>query len=361
MQRLRQHIALAIDGGGVRGLIAAKALVALEEGLKGAPLIQHEQMKVLVGTSTGAIITAGIAIGMKASEIVELYLKTAQETVPPNHYYGVPDSLRGIYKAFVGLLKPSLYNSDKFREQLRDSLAKRGKNPDMTLGELQREMRPDQTLIITTVNIQERRTHFLKTYDENDAHWKVWEAVMASCAAPTVLPLVAKSDGFYADGGTGSYVNPVYIAAREALEWQRLAAKQVSLLSFGTGWLDPQVVKKQYGTPDRWRLLAWAANAVDILLGDVSRGQGFDVIHDFPDLDFRRFQVTLDRKVDLDDARQTTLDYLARQGEFVLNRARRNEYAPNPSAEIDPERLYEALQRRRESRERARRVVASSN
>ena len=63
MTPLRNNTAIAIDGGGIRGLIVARALIALEEELGGGPLIEHPQIKILAGTSTGAIITAGIALG----------------------------------------------------------------------------------------------------------------------------------------------------------------------------------------------------------------------------------------------------------------------------------------------------------
>ena len=66
MSPLRPHTALAIDGGGIKGLIVAQALIALEEELGGGPLIQRPELQIMAGTSTGAIITAAIAMGMIA-------------------------------------------------------------------------------------------------------------------------------------------------------------------------------------------------------------------------------------------------------------------------------------------------------
>src|SRR5689334_18036354 len=79
----RDHIALAIDGGGIKGLIVAQALIALEQELGSAPLIKHPAVKILAGTSTGALITAGIAIGMTAKEIAELYIQAGKKVFPP--------------------------------------------------------------------------------------------------------------------------------------------------------------------------------------------------------------------------------------------------------------------------------------
>jgi uncharacterized protein len=57
----RKNLAIAIDGGGIRGLIVTQALTALESHL-GMPL--HQRARLVVGTSTGSIIAAGIAAGL---------------------------------------------------------------------------------------------------------------------------------------------------------------------------------------------------------------------------------------------------------------------------------------------------------
>src|SRR5689334_22485677 len=79
----RDHVALAIDGGGIKGLIVAQALIALEQELGGGPLIKQPAVKILAGTSTGALITAGIAIGMTAQEIADLYIQAGHKVFPP--------------------------------------------------------------------------------------------------------------------------------------------------------------------------------------------------------------------------------------------------------------------------------------
>jgi len=53
---------LSIDGGGIRGIIPAKILVDLERRLKskGKPKQLWEYFDLVAGTSTGAIIAAGL-------------------------------------------------------------------------------------------------------------------------------------------------------------------------------------------------------------------------------------------------------------------------------------------------------------
>ncbi|MGD9511356.1 MAG: patatin-like phospholipase family protein [Geminicoccaceae bacterium] len=67
---------LAIDGGGIRGVLALEILARIEEVLgKGRPEFRLSQyFDYIAGTSTGAIIAAGLARGMKAAEITAFYL-----------------------------------------------------------------------------------------------------------------------------------------------------------------------------------------------------------------------------------------------------------------------------------------------
>ena len=53
----RDNIAIAIDGGGVKGAMVAYGIIELEKYLgleEGQPLISDPRVKVLAGTSTGA-------------------------------------------------------------------------------------------------------------------------------------------------------------------------------------------------------------------------------------------------------------------------------------------------------------------
>lgn len=73
MNPLRKNTGIAIDGGGIKGLIIARALMSLETELGCKPLINHPQIKILAGTSTGAILTGALALGMEAEAIARVY------------------------------------------------------------------------------------------------------------------------------------------------------------------------------------------------------------------------------------------------------------------------------------------------
>ncbi|QIG44494.1 patatin [Nocardioides anomalus] len=68
---------LSVDGGGVRGVVALEVLARMEQVLRdesGDPgLVLGDWFDYVGGTSTGAIIAGGIAIGLPVSRIQQLY------------------------------------------------------------------------------------------------------------------------------------------------------------------------------------------------------------------------------------------------------------------------------------------------
>lgn len=73
-----QRRILSLDGGGIRGILTLGMLENLEARLR-TELRRSEDFRLcdyfdfIGGTSTGAIIAAGLALGMPVSEIIELY------------------------------------------------------------------------------------------------------------------------------------------------------------------------------------------------------------------------------------------------------------------------------------------------
>ena len=70
---------LALDGGGIRGALSAGYLVKIETVLRERhqrpDLVLADYFDLIGGTSTGAIIAAGLALGMGAQEISDKYLE----------------------------------------------------------------------------------------------------------------------------------------------------------------------------------------------------------------------------------------------------------------------------------------------
>ena len=53
MKPFRKNVALAVDGGGIKGVLVSRALAILEDHLKQPA---YEIFSLLAGTSTGALI-----------------------------------------------------------------------------------------------------------------------------------------------------------------------------------------------------------------------------------------------------------------------------------------------------------------
>ena len=72
-----QRRLLALDGGGIRGLITLGILEKLESDIRAKT--QNPQLRLcdffdfIGGTSTGAIIASGLAIGKTAAELISFY------------------------------------------------------------------------------------------------------------------------------------------------------------------------------------------------------------------------------------------------------------------------------------------------
>ena len=65
-------MAIALDGGGMRGIIATQALSILETELGRSV---YDIFQLAVGTSTGSIISVRIAAGISAQQMARLYIQ----------------------------------------------------------------------------------------------------------------------------------------------------------------------------------------------------------------------------------------------------------------------------------------------
>src|SRR4051812_42061796 len=76
---------LALDGGGIRGLLTAGLLQRLEDILRtragGDPAFRlSDYFDLIGGTSTGSIIAAGLSLGMSATEVRDAYFELGNAT-----------------------------------------------------------------------------------------------------------------------------------------------------------------------------------------------------------------------------------------------------------------------------------------
>ena len=292
MKPFRKNLAIAIDGGGIRGVIVTKALTILEEKLE-RPL--NVLSRLYAGTSTGAIISASLASGMTAKRIHELYEELGAEIFSQS------------WRTFLFPLSRYRYSPRPLERALVSQFG------DMRLKDLWKDLSL-RDMVITAFDLLTNETCFIKPWKLQYQDWTLVKAVLASSSVPTYFPAV---EGRYIDGGVGSYANPCYLAAYElsvCLGWD---PEDTTLLSLGTG-RSPNAMRP--GEPDRMAAWDWVEPVLDAFLTSASDQQVRLVDTFFHKLDFRRFQVDMEEALPMDDpaALPILIDYGTEMGKMIL-------------------------------------------
>lgn len=236
---------LAIDGGGIRGLIPALTLAELTNRLKsrGKDEALHRYFDLIVGTSTGGIIAAGLAAphpndenqaAMTAQGLVDLYRQNGNAIFDR-------DRFRNIREAFERFTLTTIfqekYSADSLQQILQEHLG-------------DSELRDALTnVVITAYDIDSRRTVWLRGGSSINAlnddmgskhNFYFWEAARATSAAPTyfepaaVTNLATKETLSLVDGGVFANQPAVCgFAEARALGWR---SDKINVLSLGTGY-----------------------------------------------------------------------------------------------------------------------------
>ena len=286
-------------------------------------------------------------MGMDAASIAEVYQNVGQRVFPRLTPAWFPSPLKSAAELLLAVVRHSLYSNKELIRVLREIIAKQTGDSDFTLADLDKRIGPDKALILTTVNITERRTHFLKSDSPADGSWKLWEAILASSSVPPALPVWTRTEAgkpaYYTDGGVGSYGNPAYVVAQEATAFRNYRPSEVSILSFGTGWLNADNFEHEYHAPTTWRGLDWAGNAPSLFVGDTIRSQSLGILEDpaTSAIDFRRFQFELKEDIPADTyGDDATYAYMKQLGDELGRRIADNQFASESSPQYDPEGLY---------------------
>ena len=207
------HI-LSVDGGGFRGLFAAHLLKKMEETWH---IDWGRRFGLLAGTSTGAILTAGLAAGVSAADLTEFY-KTHGETIFRPRARSRFDCLR---------LCMSRYSTKTLKSLLEDVFQEK------TLGDIA------VPLVLPSVDIGNGCVHVLKSQYHGefvrDQDVRVSDAVLASCSAPTYFdPHVVNDTYQLVDGGLWAN-NPSLVAAIDAHYRLGVRLKDIRVFTIGTG------------------------------------------------------------------------------------------------------------------------------
>ncbi|GAB5388662.1 MAG: patatin-like phospholipase family protein [Alphaproteobacteria bacterium] len=245
---------LAIDGGGLRGIVPAKVLQELEERT-GKPV--SELFDMVVGTSTGGLLSLGLTTPDRANprkprysarDMVELYEGIGDQIFPKPT---TVQRLRGLFR--------DTYDPRPFERLLRQKMGNARIKESLT------------SVIVTAYDTARRGPVFMKHYKNHaeNRHFPDFltrDAIRATCSAPTYfppaeissLPQIAPDGRRFQrryeliDGGV-FMTNP---AAHAMIEAMRIKPEdtEILLVSLGTG-----IIKTPFPADDikKWGQVGW--------------------------------------------------------------------------------------------------------
>lgn len=212
---------LSINGGGIRGIIPCSVLVALEQQ---TGKLTRNLFSYVSGTSTGALLAAGVAAGVPASELLTVYTTRSQDVFTPS---GVVAEAKRVATGFM-------YDPRRLRDVLTSVFggAAAWVMNDCPIG-----------ICIPATAANGHNWYFVRDGVRNartTGAVKLMDAAVASACAPTYFdhwPATVEGKPLtFFDGGTGGLANPSYQAAVEMFEYDLFTPAETRLVSLGTGF-----------------------------------------------------------------------------------------------------------------------------
>jgi uncharacterized protein len=281
---------LSIDGGGIRGIIPARFLAAVEKEA-GRPC--HELFDLIAGTSTGGILGLGLAHmgdaemhAYSAADLVDLYRNEGAHIFNRSAAY--------VAESVDGLTKPK-YPADGIEAVLLEYFGDARLSDSLT------------NVLVTSYDTLAPGPYFFKSWIPQAKDFLMRDVARATSAAPTYFPPLLADKQTFVDGGVFAN-NPAACAWADKqklfgahpklpeLDWDY----DTMVVSLGTGNTEKRC------DPVNWGLARWARPLIDILLDGVSDAVDYQMREACPR--YHRFQTDLPGvSQEMDDASQTTI------------------------------------------------------
>jgi hypothetical protein len=263
---------LALDGGGIRGILTVEILAQVERLLceklgKDDNFVLADYFDFIAGTSTGGIIAACLSWGMKVDKIRSFYLENGREMFDK----------ACILKRF----------RHKFEDEQLSARLKAEFDGRTTLGSdklkalLMLVMRNASTDSPWPVSNNPAAKYDDRRRADCNLNLPLWQLVRASTAAPTYFPpesvMIGKTEFIFIDGGITTYNNPAFQAFLMAtvepfnLNWPA-GEDKLLIVSVGTG-TSPEANKDL--RPDEMNLLYNAGSIPSALMFAALNEQDF--------------------------------------------------------------------------------------
>jgi|SRR5680860_497658 len=270
---------LSLDGGGIRGILTLGILKEIESLVKvknGQNTTLGEYYDLICGTSTGAIIACGLAIGRSVDDMIRLYLSLGGEIFGEGRRWKI---IPREWTSFRAIFNEN-YSSNVLESFLKKEFG------EITIGDTQ------QIKCGLAINAKRADTYSLWTvanhpdgkYYEANSQLKLWELCRASSAAPYYFkPKILKLrtrlredgprqlfDSAFIDGGVSLANNPAWVSFLTAtvgsfgFKWVT-GVDNIFITSIGTG----NGLKKENPTDlKNLKALSWAPKLSDLFMAD---------------------------------------------------------------------------------------------
>lgn len=212
--------ALALTGGGYRGLFTARALHVMEEHI-GEPIGRH--FDLMCGTSIGGIVALAAAFEVPMASVVRVFEELGEDIFPP-HF--PPTTAAGKIIDLLKYSRKARHSTAPLKSAIyklidKDALLKDAIHP----------------VAIPAVNVTQGQPQVFKTRHKaewtRDWKYKAVDIALATAAAPTFFELAEVGGNLYADGGLFANA-PDLIAIHEAEHFFAVPIEAIRLLSVGT-------------------------------------------------------------------------------------------------------------------------------
>jgi len=226
---------LALDGGGIRGVVTLEILAEIERRLqkklgRGEDFVLADYFDYIAGASTGAIIAACLSLGIRVSDVLSFYIESG-----PLMFSKVRLFRRFWYK----------YDSTPLAKMLQKKFGADTEFGSERLKTLLMLVLRDATTDSPWPLSNNPNAHYNTPPTRPGCNLKfpLWQLVRASTAAPTYFPpevIHIDHDFIFVDGGVTMYNNPAFqlflMATSEPyrLLWPTGQSKML-LISVGTG------------------------------------------------------------------------------------------------------------------------------
>jgi patatin-like phospholipase/acyl hydrolase len=242
---------ISIDGGGIRGIVAATILNKLEEALQ-KPL--YKCTDIIAGTSTGGLIACGLTVPddvginpqYNTDEIIDVYRNLGDVVFIRSFWHKI--------KTLWGLIGPK-YKIDGLDKVLQSKFA------DIKLEKALTH------IVLCTYDLYSRQPVVFSSEDPILNKITMKEACMGTSSVPTFFPSVLAStenNKFnLIDGGIFA-VNPALCAM--ALAKQKHPNAKINVVSIGNGSSNNPL---KYEDTKNWGLLEWASPVTDVILDSI--------------------------------------------------------------------------------------------